>query len=260
MTLDRFASVFDFYIHIDKKSELKTSDIHAYPNVHVYKNLTVNWGGFNHLKAFIDLMNYARRNDEYDFYHLITGQDIVVGSKNDFDSLEKGKNYINSCLASQIWGEESVTQRYHFYRFLDFFNYKKSRAGYYEQLFYRIQKKCKISRSSFAENIYGGSTYCSLSSVAVNRILQQGKSLLKRMRFTFIPEEIYFQTFLENDSILKETIVHDCKRLIIWPATPSSGPRSLDIGDLEAIQSGKYLFARKIDVKISAQLIAKVYG
>lgn len=52
LLIKRLSQDFDLFIHIDKKSSLKTSFIDNYPNkerIHVYKEYKVYWGSFNQI-------------------------------------------------------------------------------------------------------------------------------------------------------------------------------------------------------------------
>lgn len=65
------------YIHIDAKSSLLSSMINN--RAIVIKKYRIYWGGIEHLYAFIELMSMALNSGEnYDYYHLITGQDYYA--------------------------------------------------------------------------------------------------------------------------------------------------------------------------------------
>lgn len=252
MTLDRYAKDFAFYIHIDAKSRMKESDLHLYSSVKVIKKYNVNWGGTNHLKAFIDLMRLAFEMADYDFFHLITGQDIIVAPKSEF-SLKQGFNYMSYGKASELWTPSIVDNRYNYYRFLDLFDFWNSKMRRIEHMLFMCQKFFRIRRGSLGIQMWGGSTYCSLARDSVDYVLNNGMRLLRRLANTYIPEELFFQTLLLN-SPYKNKIINDNKRMIVWP-----GPKTLSIEDFGEMTSGKYLFARKIDIVKSHELLKRVY-
>lgn len=253
-TLDKYAPYFDIYIHIDRKSALTAADLHLSDNVTVIKELNVNWGGYNHLRAFLRLMELARQKGGYDYYHLITGQDCVVATPEMFDRLMDGKSHISYSLASDIWSAHTISQRYESYRFTDFFNHKKSFDFRCDRKLTKILNKLGIRQSPIKETMYAGNTYCSLTDEAVSYILQNGKALSKRLKYTHIPEEVYFQTLLLN-SPLRDRVDGECLRLIIWREENEGKPKDLDESDYAELMSGKYLFGRKIDPVKSAELL-----
>lgn len=253
-TLDKYAPYFDIYIHIDRKSALAAEDLHLSDNVTVIKELNVNWGGYNHLRAFLRLMELAQQKGGYDYYHLITGQDCVVAKPEMFDRLMDGKSHLSFAPVSEVWSADTVSLRYHSYWFPDFFNHKKPFDSRCNCKLTQILNKLGIRQSPLKETMYGGNTYCSLTDEAVSYILQNGKALSKRFKYTLIPEEVYFQTLLLN-SPLCDRVDGQCLRLIIWPEVNDGSPKVLDESDYAELTSGKYLFGRKIDPVKSATLL-----
>src|SRR6476620_1654032 len=77
-----FDEDFYFYIHIDKKSKFSLSDITALKKIpgvqFVSQELRVRWGGFNHLKAILLLVEEALKQKELDYFHVISGQDYLI--------------------------------------------------------------------------------------------------------------------------------------------------------------------------------------
>lgn len=252
-TLDKYASNFDFYIHIDKKSKLDIRSLRKYKNVTIIKKYKVNWGGFNHLRAYFALMKIAKSRRAYDYFHLITGQDCILSKPRDFDNLLQGKSHMEWMPAEEIWGIESVNQRYYQFRFLDMFDIKRPFLHRWESRFSKILRRLKVRRKEFKQKLYGGSTYCSFTREAVDYILEHGRKLNRRLKYTFIPEEVYFQTLLIN-SPLRETIAKGNLRLINW-TYGNSGPDILEEKDYAEATSGKYLFGRKVDMRESASFL-----
>lgn len=251
--LDEYSPHFDFYIHIDKKSALSADALHLSDNVTVIKELNVNWGGVNHLRAFLRLMELARETG-YDYYHLITGQDCIVARPEEFDVLMGDKSHLSFNVAADVWSEAEVDDRYNRYRFIDIFNLKNPLYFRWERRLLKVQKKIGIRQKRTQEPLYAGNTYCSLTHEAASYILDQGRKLYKRVRYTLIPEEVYFQTLLVN-SPLRDKLDSNCLRLIIWPKNTGGSPKTLDESDWSELTSGKYLFGRKIDPVQSASLI-----
>lgn len=253
-TLDKYASCFDIYIHVDKKSDLNPEDLHVSESVTVIKELNVNYGGYNHLRAFLRLMELAQSKRHYDYYHLITGQDCVVAKPETFDILMDGKTHISFDFASKVWTDEMVDIRYNCYRFIDLFNLKNPHHCRWERRLTKLLMCLGIRQPRIKEPLYAGNTYCSLTDEAVSYILSQGRTLRRRLRYTLIPEEVFFQTMLLN-SPLRDKVDGNCLRLIIWPGDGGSSPKTLDESDYEELTSGKYLFGRKIDPVKSASLM-----
>jgi len=78
-------------------------------------------------------------------------------------------------------------------------------------------------------------------------------SLLKRLRFTFCADEIYFQTILMN-SPLKDKIVNNNLRFIDWTRRNGNFPANLDESDFHSLKNSDKIFARKFEFPISEKL------
>src|SRR5690554_5552348 len=74
---------FDFYIHLDKKIDIKT---HLYlsniENVFFIKNrIDVRWAGYNTVKAvFNSIQEICDKRISYNFINLLSGQDYPLKS------------------------------------------------------------------------------------------------------------------------------------------------------------------------------------
>ena len=70
----------DIYFHIDKKAEAIKKDIIQHPHVHFIQNShSITWGDDSCVRmlvdAFDEIVGYGR---EYDYFQIVTGQDLVV--------------------------------------------------------------------------------------------------------------------------------------------------------------------------------------
>lgn len=248
---------FGVFIHIDLKSKISPQDIEAAPNVNVFKEYRVNWGGINHLKSLLFLTGKAVEEGGYDYFHWITGQDWPATTAEGFDRLtgrNPGCSYISYFPMPDQW-----TYRLRYYNFYDVFNYKTRFGGIMIRVLRSAQKISGIRRRMPEMEIYCGSTYCSLTLEAVKYLLDHTRdnpSWMKRCRHTFCAEEMYQHTVLVN-SPLKDKLIKDNLRFIVWPDTPTTGPRVLNEKDFEEITSRNPLFIRKINAS-SARLLGMV--
>ncbi len=72
----------EVYVHIDKKSQSLFKDLSQYfnENPHVFfveQRVGVNWGGLSQVLVMIELLKQTV-GKKYDFYHLISGQDLFI--------------------------------------------------------------------------------------------------------------------------------------------------------------------------------------
>jgi len=252
-----FNSNFLIYIHIDKKSVFTKDDkqkIMSHFNVkYISQKYKVNWGGFNHLKAYLLLSEIALKDKVNTKFHLITGQDFPIKDTCFFQKLDN-KDYLNFFKMPATCWTNGGMDRLEYYNFYDLFNAKKSMR--WISLFVKLQKKFKYKRSlnNYLGKLYGGSTYWSLSRETLQyvvRFTKENKYFFNRFKYTFCPEEIYFQTIILN-SKFSTNVVNDNLRFIDWESGRGGNPAFLDETDLEKILSSKSLFARKINMNHSS--------
>lgn len=264
-----FDSHFSIYIHIDKKSNIsqeQVNELNNLPNVYsISLQYKINWGGINHLKAILKLAELALQNKENQCFHLITGHDYPIKTLNEIINFEEhGKHHIYMeyhPLPYPSWPEGGLDRlsRYNMYDLLD------GRSGIRERLikgFSKLQKQIGFKRK-FDKDFpkpYGGSTYWSIGREAIEYIFQymnQNPKYLKRFKYSFCSEEIFFQTILAN-SPLKGKIVNNNKRFIIWEKRNGNFPANLDESDLQTIKRSNALFARKFEYPISENLLREI--
>ncbi len=243
-----FGENFNFYIHIDKKSNLSTEGLDRFDNVFVSKKYKVNWGGFNHLKAILHLSKEALKNNENTFFHLITGEDFPIKSVKEFLALDQSKNYLDYFEVTDV--HDVWFDRLNTFQFYDYFNAKIEKQLYYLSIIVRLQRKYKINRSyskSFPQKVYAGSTYWSLNRNALEYVINYpDTNILTRFKYTFCSEEFYFQTILLNSPLVNSIV---CKNLRYydWDSGRGGYPAFLDMTDFDKLISLKdYFFARKI--------------
>ncbi|QGG58971.1 hypothetical protein [Loigolactobacillus bifermentans] len=77
----------DFYIHWDLKSA-KPSFLSNYSKIHLVPRRKVYWGGQSLTFVTLDLIKFAIQG-EYDFYHIVSGQDMCLMDKQHFETFLK---------------------------------------------------------------------------------------------------------------------------------------------------------------------------
>ena len=259
--VDYFADgPFLVYIHLDKKGVYDASllaRIHQKKHVQLLvQKYRVNWGGVNHLKAYLFLAEKALETKSLVYFHLITGQDLPIVSKTQFlqffNNQPEGKHWdYMTCtkLPHPNWHYNGGIDRLKYFHFYDAFNAKRHRP--FIRNLVKFQKKIGIMRS-FPESfptLYGGSTYWSLTRESLSYVVTytlKNPKFLKRFNHTFCAEELYFQTLLGNSS-LKAKILNTNLRYIDWSKGRGTTPVVLDTRDYDKLVDSKCLFARKFD-------------
>lgn len=253
------------YLNIDKRSIKLIENVEIflteknYIGIHLKKDTVVHWGGFNHLKVFMDMLEIALE-DQCDYFHTLTGQCRITQSKDDFLNFfaqNKKHSFIEySRLPCDFWPGNGGLNRVKFYQLYDLIDAKK-----YMKLFKRlnkhfihIQKLLLINRIK-NKIYYGGSSYFSLSKEAALYMNEHFKAIQSEFKHSFCSEEIAPHTILLNaPNFIKEKIINDNLRYVLWRAKNGETPGILDEENLQEVKNKKYFFARKFDSVISKKL------
>lgn len=257
--IDCIPDDWGIYIHLDKKSKINIEDINKRANV--FKQYSVNWGSRNHIKAILFLMKKVYENDfNYDYYHLITGQDFLCCPPSVIDDKlgYEGKTYMEFFrVPNPAWtGWHGGLDIIEYRTLAPFVNLKNLKWRLRNQKFEKLQEKLHLKKSLPAYQIYGGSTYSSFYKSAIEEILTNpmAKDFYQKLSMSLCGEELFFQTILMN-SPLKDKLVNNNLRYIDWNS--DNPPKIVTDEDYDAIVNSGALFCRKIDEQ-SGLLVSKL--
>lgn len=265
LLIDQFDNDFNFYIHIDKKSSIQKEQLARLQQIenvqYISQDFKINWGGLNHLKAYLHLSEIALKEVENEVFHLITGQDYPLKSKVEFKKFFHDNKHLNFMefdkMPTSNWKDGGMYRLEH-YNFHDYINAKTYLGNRLHPRTYKIQKWLNIKRPiRFNLQCYGGSTYWTLSKMVLQYVIDftnKNPSFLNRFRFSFCAEEIYFQTIIMNSEHAKN-VVDNNLRLIDWESGKGGYPAFFDENDFEKLIESNKFFARKIDLN-QTKLIA----
>lgn len=251
------------YVHIDKKNvnEDVLNKLNSIPHTTAISVYRIPWGGIQHIEAIISLIKFACNDHKEDFYlHVITGQDCLCKKKSElkkFFCKDNDKNYM-SCSDK----EDSHFRFKVFYR-NDLLNYKSPIGKLLTKISYVVQRILFINRKPpFNYKIHKGMVYVSITKAFSNYIVsflgsKEGSKFFSWLKWTFVPEEFFFQTILMN-SPLCNTCVNNNFRFALWKEKHGCQPGILDENDFETIKISNYFFARKISSIYSDKLLNKL--
>jgi hypothetical protein len=240
-----------FIIHIDAKVEIS-------PFIKLFENYTpgrificpgrknIDWGSYTMVEATMAMLHFLFQLElKVDYVHLISGQDYPVKSNEEivnFFKNQRGKNFIESfTLPDSRWRERGLLR----------INYKwginEHKNIFYNDLDY---KEAYPPLPHLPEGIipYGGSQWWSLHIDCVRFIMEEfdrDSDLFQFYRYTFIPDEMLFQTLIMN-SHFKDTVVNDNSRFIKW-SNGSWHPETIGLEHLKDLMTKRKLFARKFE-------------
>ncbi len=262
--IEFFDEDFVFYIHIDKRANINNMQIEHLKkinsNIKIYKKYRVTWGGINILRAELYLLRQIIKNEDIDYIHLCSGQDYPIKKLVDIKKFYEDKNGCQFIEYNQLpyskWNNGTYLrfEKFQLFDFLDWYNLQHRRII---DTVYRWQCKYRIKRAIPDQypKLYGGSNWMSITKDCaqyVSELKGRRKKFFNRLRFTFAPDEVYFQTVIMNSEFGRK-VVNDNKRLILWEPRMRS-PKVLKDFDWWKIATSDKLWARKFDFVLSKDI------
>ena len=139
----------DIFIHMDLKNKGFSKESLPrclYSKVHITQRINVSWGGASMIKAELLLLKTACKAGKYEYYHLISGEDLPLKTNDyiySFFEKHKGKEFVH--FQSDVFSEP---ERIKYYYFL------QERAGknknfwhYIDRTLILIQKILNVNRN-----------------------------------------------------------------------------------------------------------------
>jgi len=251
---------FDFYIHLDKKSDFSQfAYLSSLPNVYFTNTrITIYWGSYNFTEAIIKCTREILEKEEnYAFVNLMSGQDYPLQSPDyihDFFSNNTDKSFMSYEAEGSEWWRGAINriERYHMTNF--------SFRGRYllQSIINKILPKRKFP---LPVTLYG--TNCT-TWWAINRecatylvnYFNSNKKLQRFCSYTWAPDEFLIPTIMMN-SPFKDRVVNNNLRHIDWSGG-GAHPKIFSSCDLADLKNSDKLFARKFDINVDAAILDKI--
>lgn len=237
------------FVHADKKcaiSDAQIAALDAMENVRAIKRYEVNWGSVYHLHALLDLCRMALEDHRVTHLHLISAQDFPTMSADDFERFFEGDTRIHmQSLSTADYPE--LAHRYEHFHFMHLLNYRdmSESAQNWVGRIDRWQEMLHIRRKLHVP--HKGLVWLSLPRAAAEHALDapQNRKLLKNLKYTYIPEEFYFQNAFAGTEFEKQITGNEL-RFSIWDEPQRGLPALLDEQDLERVDASGCVFCRKV--------------
>lgn len=259
-----------FYIHVDKKSgniEAYRKEVRDIPNVFFMEDReSIYHCGISHLYALIRMFKEAASSpNDYDYYHVISGQDYPLRSNEQFDSFFEGTDH------SFMWIDQYQTKllnfKYHYWSRSYHPNNTSTRwAKLYQKLHLALIPYLLFRRKPIP-NYTGGWDWFSWNKKVLKYFLseiERNPQIVERYNYTVCPTEHIFHTMVNN--VLEEMGIEATNplRYISWrPHREISNnylPFIFREEDYEYIIDSKAFFCRKVDQYESATLLDMIDG
>lgn len=263
----QYNDVFDFYIHVDKKSNI-SNGILKNDHVFVLSNencVNVLWGDISQVTATLKMIECAKKK-KYDYYWLLSGQDFPIKSpKYIVEFLEKdtNKNYINLFEGEKHKKTDFKRNEIYYCKFL-------RKRGLLSKLIKRLyieitggwEKTYPLFKRKSIENLqvnffFGSSWWC-LNGRTIEwmmKYIEKNPNYVKFYRNTLCPDESFFQTLFMNSPFKDSKMEY--LTYVDW-SSGKSNPRILTLEDKDNIFASDFLIARKFDAEIDEDIIEEL--
>ncbi len=256
----------DVFVHFDAKKktfdEKKISELQRQMisgRLYFTKRVSVNWGGYSLIRAELILLKTALAHGSYDYYHLLSGEDLPIQTHEDIDSFfsnHYGEQFlqIGPLLQSNGFHDLDRVRYYHFFQ---------EQTGKYEgniptraayKISLAIQKAFRVRRNKRTDFLRG-SQWFSITHELAKYVVSQESIIERLFKWTFCADELFLQTIIHGTIYEKQVSSLKSMRLIDWAR---GKPYVYRITDLEEIKESQELFARKFDCRVDNGIIGVI--
>ena len=186
----------DIYVMIDSKADINDFNRFSTRNsklVFCEKRFNIKWGGISQVKAEIELFRTAYNSGDYSYFHLLSGQDLLikpVTALNEFISKNSSIQYIQ--LRNKEESRNIVQNRISYYHFLPQLHRFNNIMRLLPKFSVYLQKLLGLRRK-WDVDFPMGANWVTISRSFVEEILSRKLEILKKFRFTLCPDELYKQ-------------------------------------------------------------------
>lgn len=251
----------DIYILIDSKAEgyNKSELLQSCHFSKVFlceEQIAISWGSFSLIEAEYILLKTAYKCGGYSYYHLISGNDIVLKNQDYIHAFfeKTDLEYIHFCSEED---NRLFRERYCLYYFFrESVGKTKGIKFIMERCLVHIQKWIKVDRSRKNPLVfYSGSNWFSITEKMVELAIQSEDWVKSTFKYSFCCDEVFLQTIAMNSNLKEKIAPVGNLRKIAWVKGEAYVWKE---DDLEELLKCEELFARKVSQNQSGKLIENI--
>lgn len=233
-----------FYIHFDAKSELPKTELDNI--VFIDDRVDVRWGGYSQVNAILNLLNFAVKNSKCEYFHLISGEDVILSTNENM--LSKLSWHTNEIFMECKYSSQH-NYRVRFSAIHADSNWQRKIPGKILTLLLKI-----LDFSFFSKRKYlFGSNWFSIRRNELNCLLSNiEKHDINFFKNRLNPDEHFFQYILEKSNLCPSISALGNKRYIVFDKEFNNGNNPVYLKSQclnDVFLMDKCFFARKVDVK-----------
>lgn len=249
----------DIFIHIDKKSPEYVLPKTKHSIVMQISRIRTNWGGYSLVECELNLLEAALLNDEYSFFHLLSGQDLLIKPIGEVLSFFDNNKKFNFVHFDKCEISEEMTRRAKYYYLFQEYKVRGKRNFWsiLQKIIIIIQKTIRIDRTKeYNGKFKSGSQWWSIRRDLAKYILSQKETIKRLFKYTMC-DEMFMQTLIFNSEFydtvyIKEDDMRSNQRLIDFER---GHPYVWTVKDIEILKSSELLIARKFDETIDKKIV-----
>lgn len=261
----------DIFLHVDQKArDFPLEKLRSLPlKSALYltsRRVRVYWGDYSQIQAELLLLKEAAERGRYDYYHLLSGEDLPLKSQDAihaFFQANAGKEFVQ--FESDAFLLENRVRCYHLFpksylcRLTPLTLIPK--AARHAFLFLQERMGCPRNRSvSFQK----GSNWFSITDDLARYTLSREDWIRQTFHHTLCGDEVFLQTVVLN-SPFSERLYHPAfdnsmdanMRCILWPEGAAS-PKVFTMDDEALLLNTHLLFGRKFRAETDPRILESV--
>lgn len=261
----------DFFIHVDAKADFdeeRFSAVTERSRVTFVPRRRISWGHFAIAEAELELLRAAAPG-RYDYYHLLSGVDVPVKSRDyieEYFTRAPGTNYVNF-LAPEI--SRADLYRVMFYYPMQRYNIRKPAVRRALRNFSAaVQLGFGVDRTRRLPDGFAfqkGAQWFSITHALAAYLLEKESEIRGIFSDTYCPDEMFVQTEIINspfrDTLPENAFCNDyasCLRYVDWKR---GNPYTFTDADLAELLSTPEtaLFARKFDYRSAPAVVDALF-
>ena len=251
----------DIFIHMDAKYEKFSEEMLpkcVFSKVYLTQRIKVAWGGASMIDAELLLLKEACKHGIYEYYHLLSGEDLPI----------KTNNYIHAFFKKQK-GKEFVdfqSDVFMFYERVKYYYFFQEKAGrnfnfwrYLDIALINVQRILKINRNN---NIIfqKGANWFSITDELARYIIAKEDWISNTFSYTRCCDELVVQSIIQQSDYYRSKLFYKnyddnataIMRLIDWKR---GQPYIFRESDYDELILSDRLWARKFNCDIDKNII-----
>lgn len=258
----------DIYVHMDLKNKQFDEDdcrkLIKKSSIYFTKRTSVTWGGYSQINSELILLEMATAHRKYNYYHLLSGQDLPIKSNNEIMNFFKKHQGVEFVAFDKEKFNCDDRVRY-FYPLQEMVGRnRKSFLGRISSVMTLFQKIAHLKRNAKIQ-FQKGPNWFSITDDLARYVIKRKEWIKKAFHDTICCDEIFLQTIVINsvfaDRIYQyagtENTEEAAMRLVDWER---GGPYVFKNEDYSELLNSNMIFARKFDCQTDNNIVNKLYA